>query len=270
MKRLEDINEMLEAGVQAVFESDQFRNYLDVMSKFYDYSANNCLLIMMQKPDATLIAGYRKWQNDFQRQVKKGEKAIRIIAPIMHKKAIPDSDEETVYYTFRSVPVFDISQTEGEDLPEYVSDLKGDVDDYDSLIEEIVRLSPVPVSFEDMNGTPHGYFSRLEQRIVVRNGMSQEQTVKTMLHEVAHAILHGKSGSEKDADNRTREVQAEGVAYVVCSRLGIDTSDYSFGYIAGWSGGKEMKALTDSLEVIRRTAKTMIDGLDHKQNFLLP
>lgn len=263
MKKLEEITEMLETGVQEVFNSDNFREYLTVMSRFYDYSANNCLLIMKQCPHATLVASYKKWQNDFQRQVKKGEKAISIIAPVSHKKKNKKTDEDEVYYTFRAVPVFDLSQTDGKELPSIkVNELRGEVESYDTLIRKLIGISPAMISFEIVEGSAKGFFRQKENEIVVRCGMGQEQTVKTLVHEIAHALLHSENGEQKDADRNTREVQAEGVAYVVCNRLGIDTSDYSFGYIAGWSGGKDTKVLSDSLEVIRKASKHLLDSLD--------
>lgn len=262
MKKIEDITEMLENGVKEVFNSDRFKEYLDTMAKFYDYSANNCLLIMMQCPQASLVASYKKWHDEFSRQVKKGEKAIKIIAPISHKRTNRKTGEEEVYCTFRAVPVFDLSQTEGKELPSIkVSELKGDVQSYDTMIRKLIGISPVPISFESFEGSAKGFFRPIENEIVVKCGMGQEQTMKTLVHEIAHSILHCKEGEQEDADRVTREVQAESVAYVVCSGLGVDTSDYSFGYIAGWSSGLGIKALTSNLEVIRKTAKAMLEKL---------
>lgn len=263
MKKLEEITEMLEAGVQEIFDSDRFKDYLDTMARFYDYSANNCLLIMMQCPEATLVASYKKWQDEFSRQVKKGEKAIKIIAPVTHKrKNKKNEEEEDVYYTFRAVPVFDVSQTEGKELPDIrVSELQGDVLCYDTLIHKLIKIAPVPVSFETVDGGAKGFFSQSEGKIVVKCGMSQEQTMKTLVHEIAHSLLHCKGGDQEEADRSTREVQAESVAYVVCSGLEIDTSDYSFGYIAGWSRGNDTKKLSANLEIIRKTAKAILEKL---------
>lgn len=262
MKKLEEITEMLENGVQEVFGSERFKDYLDTMARFYDYSANNCFLIMQQCPHATLIASYKKWQDEFQRQVKKGEKAIKIIAPVAHKRQSRKTDDEEVYYTFRAVPVFDVSQTEGKELPDIrVNELRGEVQSYDTLIRKLIGIAPVPISFETVDGSAKGFFSQADGKIVVKCGMSQEQTMKTLVHEVAHSILHSKGGEQEEADRVTREVQAESVAYVVCSGLGIDTSDYSFGYIAGWSAGKGIKALTSNLETVRKTAKAILEKL---------
>jgi len=263
MKKLEEITEMLETGVQEVFASDRYKDYLDTMAKFYDYSANNCFLIMQQCPHATLIASYKKWQDEFSRQVKKGEKAIKIIAPVTHKRKNKKNDEEEeVYYTFRAVPVFDVSQTEGKELPDIrVNELQGDVQSYDTLIRKLIGIAPVPISFETIDGSAKGCYNAAEGKIVVKCGMSQEQTMKTLVHEVAHSLLHCKGGDQEEADRSTREVQAESVAYVVCSGLGIDTSDYSFGYIAGWSSGKGIKALTSNLETVRKTAKVILEKL---------
>lgn len=268
-KNIEEITKQLEEGVKGVYEGDGYKTFLDVMSKFYNYSANNCVLIAMQMPTATLVAGYRSWENKFNRHVKKGEKAIKILAPIPHKfkKMIENEDGEQVekevqYTTFRAVPVFDISQTEGDDLPSIVKELDGSVDGFKNLFERLESISPVPVCFEDITGGANGYFSHAKKMIAIRQGMSEQQTVKTLIHEIAHALLHDKeTGAEKDADKRTKEVQAESVAYTVCSWLGLDTSDYSFGYVAGWSEGKDVKELTASMEVIRKTAKEVIEGL---------
>ena len=266
--KMNEIAEMLETGVKAVFENGEYQRMLDTMSKFYKYSANNCFLILAQMPDATHVAGYRAWADKFGRQVKKGEKAIRIIAPCPHKKQTERVNEdgeveakEIQWVSYRAVPVFDISQTEGEDLPEIAHDLTGGVDGYEELLERVKGISPVAVKFEEVRGGAHGFYSHLTNSITVKEGMSEQQTVKTLVHEIAHAILHNEEGEQKDADSNTREVQAESVAYIVCKHIGIDTSDYSFGYVAGWSGGKETKELTASMEVIRKTAAGIIESL---------
>lgn len=269
MKNIEEITERLEQGVKEVFSGAEYKAYLDFMSKFYDYSVNNSILIFMQKPDASLVAGYRAWQNKFKRQVRKGEKGIMILAPIPRKfkKEVEDEDgnkvEKVISYTdFRAVSVFDISQTDGEEVPSIAKELTDDVQNYDELFTKLTDFSPVPVGFEVITNGANGYFSHLEKRIAIKEGMAEQQTIKTLIHEISHAILHDKeTGEEAEADRRTKEVQAESVAYVVCSSLGLDTSDYSFGYVAGWSGKKEAKELTDSMEVIKKTAKTIIDAL---------
>lgn len=269
MKNIDEITKQLEDGVKDLFESDNYKNYLDVMGKFYNYSFNNCLLIAMQKPDATLIAGYKSWQNDFKRQVKKGEKAIKILAPIPHKykKEVEDKDgnveeKEIKWTSFKAVSVFDISQTEGEELPTICNKLNHDVKDYKKILEGIESVSPVGIEYKDIEGEANGYYSHETNSIVVKKEMSETQTLKTLIHEIAHSILHNKdNGVEKGADRFTKEIQAESVAYIVCNNLGIDTSDYSFGYIVGWSKGKEMKELSDSMDVIRDTAKDIIESL---------
>ena len=273
MKREEQIKELtkkLEQGVQDVFTSDNFINYLSVMSRFHNYSFNNCLLIAMQKPEATLVAGYKAWQNKFGRQVRKGEESIKILAPMPRKRKkkvlLEDGtteEQEYTYCDYRAVSVFDISQTDGKDLPEhYVHGLEGDVDQYDTLITKLETAAGIPITFEEIEGGANGYFHREDKRIVIKKDMSQTQTVKTMIHEVAHSILHDKdNGTEKEADRRTKEVQAESVAYVVSQYLGLDTSGYSFGYVAGWSSGKDVKELRASLEAIRNTAHEIIDRM---------
>lgn len=268
MKDIHEITEQLEKGVQDVFQSGRYTDYLDTMSRFYNYSANNCMLILMQMPEATYIASYKAWQKDFKRQVKKGEKAIKIIAPILHKymKEVINQDGtkdeyESQWISYKAVPVFDISQTEGEALPTLVERLTGDVEGYNCFLQRLVSCSPVPVEYEDIRTGALGYYSYTDKRITVQQDMSQQQTVKTIIHEIAHAILHGKDGDETEADRGTKEVQAESVAYTVCKWLGVDTDDYSFGYIAGWSNDKNTKELTASMEVIRRTAKTIIEAV---------
>lgn len=266
---IDEITEKLEQGVKDVFGSEKYKAYLAFVSKFYDYSANNCLLIWMQKPDASLVAGYKAWQEKFKRQVKKGEKGIKILAPMPKKftKKVKDEDgneveKEIKYTAFRAISVFDISQTEGEDVPSMVDDLQGNVEQYADLVEKLKAISPVPVSFEAFDSKAKGYYSPSENRIVVQPDLSEQQSLKTLIHEISHAILHNQEdGEQKDADRHTKEVQAESVAYTVCAALGVDTSDYSFGYVAGWSEGREVKELTASIDVIRRTAKEIIEAL---------
>lgn len=265
-KDIKAITDQLEQGVKEVFTSDKYIEYLKFMSKFTSYSVNNIILIMMQMPEAQLVAGYKAWQKKFNRQVKKGEHGITILAPCQHKKEIENEDGETTeisWTSFRAVTVFDISQTEGESIPTgCVTMLTGEVEGYEELISKLEGIAPVPVAYENIEGGANGYFSHKEKRIVIQEGMSQQQTIKTLVHEISHAVLHDKeAGEAKDADRNTREVQAESVAYTVCSMLGLDTSDYSFGYVAGWSTGKEAKELNASMEVIRRTAKDIADRL---------
>jgi len=264
---IKEITEKLEQGVKDVFTSGRYTEYLKFMGKFTNYSFNNIMLILMQKPDASLVAGYKAWQTKFKRQVRKGEKGITILAPCSHKVVVGEDDDgndiEKCWTSFRAVKVFDVSQTDGEELPTgFVDVLTGEVEHYDDLLEKLRGISPVNVDFEDIENGANGYFNSADKRIAVKRGMSQQQTIKTLVHEISHAMLHDKDGGEeKEADRNTREVQAESVAYTVCSMLGLDTSDYSFGYVAGWSSGKDVKELTASMEVIRKTAKLIVDGL---------
>jgi antirestriction protein ArdC/proteasome lid subunit RPN8/RPN11 len=279
---ISEITDKLEQGVHDLFESEKYKAYLSSMSKFHNYSLNNTILICMQKPDATLVAGYQAWRKNHGRQVKRGEKGIKIIAPSPYKikterdvidpktqQAVLDKDgkpkKETVEIerpSFRVVTVFDVSQTEGKELPTLgTAELTGSVDGYNKFLKALEKTSPVPIGFEEIGGSAKGYFHTEENRIAIQEGMSEIQTVKTMIHEMAHATLH--SGKDKEGvDARTREVQAESVAYTVCQHYGIETSDYSFGYIAGWSSGKETAELKASLETIRSTASDMINQID--------
>ena len=248
-KDIKDITEQLEQGVKDVFESERYKAYLDFMGKFYNYSVNNSILIWMQKPEASLVAGYQTWIKKFNRQVRKGEKGITILAPCPHKfkKEVEDENgnmtEKMVEYTsFKATTVFDISQTDGEDVPTLCNELTGEVENYADLLDKLKAVSPVPVEFEEIKGGAKGFYNHVENRIAINEGMSEQQTIKTIIHEISHAFLHNKeTGEEKDADRRNKEVQAESVAYTVCSMLGIDTSEYSFEYVAGWSKGKEVK-----------------------------
>ncbi|WP_298035246.1 LPD25 domain-containing protein [uncultured Dysosmobacter sp.] len=287
-ERMKEITDKLEAGIQALFESERYKNYLTAMSKFHNYSFNNTLLIAMQKPDASLVAGYNKWKDDFERHVKRGEKAIKILAPAPYKvrrqvekldasgKTIPGPDgkplieeKEITIPAFKVVSVFDVSQTEGREIPDIaVDELTGSVEQYQDFFTALERTSPVPIAFEDIPSGAHGYYHLEDRRIAVQEGMSELQTLKTAIHEIAHATLHA---IDKDAtpeelaqrpDRRTREVQAESVAYTVCQHYGLDTLDYSFGYVAGWSGGKELSELKASLETIRATANELITKID--------
>ena len=294
-QQVREITDKLEQGIKELFESEKFKEYLTTMSKFYNYSFNNTLLIAMQKPDATLIAGYTSWQRNFDRHVMKGEKGIKILAPAPYKaqeerekidpathKPVLDADGKPVTETvevmrpaFKVVSVFDVSQTDGKELPDIaVDELTGSVENYAAFFEALKQESPVPISFEDIPGGAKGYFSHVENRIAIQEGMSEIQTVKTAIHEIAHAKLHAINPDEKVApderkDRHTKEVEAESVAYTVCPRSGIETSDYSFGYIAGWSSDKDTKELKGSLETIRSTAAEMIESIDAKLKVLL-
>jgi len=261
-KRVKEMVGKLEDGVKEIFESGKYEHYLSIMSKFHRYSLNNNLLIAMQMPTATRVAGYGDWQKKFKRQVRKGEKGIQILGGFPSKRTITDEngeEKEIHFMRYKPVSVFDISQTDGEDLPEICHTIKGDVSGYDSLVAKLRKVSPVKIEFEEINTGANGYYHLADKRIAIKSGMSQAHTIKTMVHEIAHSILHDKdNGNEKEANRQTMEVQAESVAYVVNQYLGLDTSDYSFGYIAGWGEGKEMKELKESLEVIRKTSDEII------------
>ena len=269
-ERIQEITEQLEAGVVAVFESDAYKAYLNCMSKFHNYSLNNTLLIALQRPDASLVAGYNAWKKDHGRQVRKGEKGIKIIAPCKYKVELDEKDDDgnqkvAEYTGFKVTTVFDYSQTEGKELPTLgVNELTGDVSDYRKLFNALTEMCPVPVYSEDIEGGAKGYFSDTEGKIVIKSGMSQMQTIKTLIHEMAHEKLHAKEHLDKDhpLDRRTKEVEAESIAYTICQHYGLDSSDYSFSYVAGWSSGKETKELKASLERIRSAADEMITGID--------
>ena len=277
-EKVKEITEKLKTGVNEIFESGQYEQYLKVMSKFHDYSTNNTILIALQRPDATRVAGFTTWKNEFQRSVKKGEKGIKILAPMFFKKEPQEKDvtdsethssenheqeenEEQIITRFKVVNVFDICQTEGKELPRLgVDALKGDVEHYEAFYHSLEKTSPVPMSFEAIKDASHGYYDLVDKRIAIKAGLSQLQTIKTAIHEIAHATLHADKNS--NTDRSTAEVQAESIAYTVCSYYGLDTSDYSFGYVAGWSRGKEIKELKDSLEIIRKTSSQIITDID--------
>lgn len=265
----------LEEGVTEVFTSGRYAQYLSVMSRFHNYSANNCLLIAMQRPDATLVAGYRAWQDKFGRQVRRGEHGIKILSPVVVREpaeageaAGEDGGRETRRLVgFRAATVFDVSQTEGKDLPSIaVDELRGGVGDFDAIMAAVEKVGGYPVEFETIRSGAKGYFSHADpKRIVIQEGMSQAQTLKTALHELAHSVMHDPdSPTEGGArpDRGTREVQAESVAFVVSSWLGLDTGEYSFGYVASWSDGRELGELRASLDEIRRVSHGIIEGIE--------
>ena len=286
--RVKAITDKLEAGIAALFQSETYKAYLSTMAKFHNYSLNNTLLIAMQKPDATLVAGYQAWQKQHQRHVRKGEKGIQIIAPSPYKAkkerevldpttGRPKLDaqgkpvKETVeveYPAFRVATVFDVSQTEGKELPSLgVDELSGKVDGYSRLLTALKEICPVPIGFEQIESGAKGYYHTTEQRIALQEGMSEMQTVKTLIHEMAHQKLHShekEKPREERLTARSKEVEAESVAYTVCQHFGIDTSDYSFGYIAGWSSGKETAELKESLGKIRDAASELITDIEAK------
>lgn len=270
-----EITEQLEQGLRDLFNSEKYKTYLNTMSKFHSYSFNNTLLIAMQRPDASLVAGYGAWQKNFDRHVKKGAKGIKIISPVKIKMEVDDDKsgnegaKKTIEVTkFKVSTVFDVSDTEGKELPSIgVDKLTGEVDKYHQMTKAIKNISKVPIEYKDISGGAKGYFSVKENKIVVQKDMPQAQTLKTLIHELAHSILHGNPDKEKNEempskDRRTKEVEAESVAYAVCQYFGIDTSDYSFGYIAGWSSNKELDELKSSMQLIRRTARSIISDLN--------
>ena len=287
-EKLKDITDSIEKGIKELFASDKYRQYLQTMSRFHRYSVNNQMLIFMQKPDASLVAGFNKWKDSFGRNVKRGEKGIKIIAPAPFKKKIekekldPDTklpmlDEngqpikevaEVSTSTFKVVSVFDVSQTEGKPLPELSSDLTGSVEHYDAFMEAVKRSSPVPIDFKPIENGADGFFSYDNQSITLREGMSETQTVCAAIHEMAHATLHNYSRRNKDEtdverkDRHTEEVEAESIAYAVCAYYGIETGENSFGYLASWSSDKELKELKASLETINKTSSELITAID--------
>ena len=288
-EKLKEITDRLEQGIAELFDSERYKEYLKVMSKFHNYSFRNTVLIAMQKPDASLVAGFSAWKNNFERNVMKGQKGIKIIAPspykikqemqkidphtqkpIIGKDGKPVTEEKEVTIpAYKVVSVFDVSQTEGKELPDIaVDELTGDVDRYKDFFAALEKTSPVPIAFENIEGGSHGYYHLEDKRIAINEGMSELQTLKTAIHEIAHAKLHDidlnapKDEQQPHVDRRTREVEAESVAYTVCQHYGLDTSDYSFGYVAGWSSGRELSELKSSLETIRSAAAEIINSID--------
>ena len=294
-ERLQEITAGIEQGIKELFESEKYIRYLSVMSKFHRYSVNNTMLIYMQKPEATLVAGFNKWKNQFERHVKKGEHGITIIAPTPYKKKIeemkrdPDThalildadgkavmeEKEIEIPMFRPVKVFDVSQTDGKPLPELASSLSGTVPHYEAFLEAVRRSASVPIEFEAMAANTDGYFSPDRQRIAIREGMSEVQTVSATVHEVAHSKLHDRqkiqetsaagdnaSDQPKPKDRNTEEVEAESISYAVCQYFGIQTGENSFGYIASWSKDKDLKELRASLETINKTSCELINDIE--------
>lgn len=293
-ERIKEITAGIEKGILELFESDRYRNYLTTMSRFHRYSLNNVMLIHAQRPDATLVAGFSKWKNSFGRHVKKGEKGIQILAPTPYKikqeeqKLDPDTklplldengepiteEKEITIPMFKVVSVFDVSQTDGKPLPQISSALTGDVAEYEIFLEALRRTAPVPISFQEMEPNMDGYFAPKKQAIFLREGMSQVQTICAAVHEVAHSKLHNYEHMTEVADDgetllvpgekdrNTEEVEAESISYAVCQYFGIETSENSFGYIATWSHGKELKELRASLETINKTSSELITGIE--------
>ncbi|WP_455569364.1 ArdC-like ssDNA-binding domain-containing protein [Tissierella carlieri] len=294
-ERLKEITDSIETGIMELFESDKYKSYLQTMSRFHKYSLNNTLLISMQKPDATLVAGFNKWRDGFSRFVKKGEKGIKIIAPTPYKikeerekldpqtKApildaggkVQTEEVEIQIPMFRVVSVFDVSQTEGEPLPTLASDLSGNVEQFDAFMEAIKRTAPVPIEIKPLPEDTDGYYHTEDKRIAIREGMSEVQTVSAAIHEVAHSLLHNREMEKelqaqqgenpkpmKPKDRNTEEVEAESISFAVCNYFGIQTAENSLGYIATWSKGKELAELRASLETINKTSSELISGID--------
>ena len=293
--RLREITAGIEEGIKQLFDSEKYAQYLQTMSRFHRYSVNNVMLIHSQKPNATRVAGFNKWRDDFGRHVKRGEKGIQIIAPIFYKKKIeemkrdPDTDapildkdgkaifeeKEVKVPMFKVVSVFDVSQTEGRPLPELAANLTGDVKQFEIFMEALRRSAPVPIEFKPMDENMDGYFNEAAQNIAIREGMSEVQTVSAAIHEIAHSKLHNYEKAQAEAvagdenaeqpvkkDRRTEEVEAESISYTVCQYYGIETGENSFGYIASWSKDKELKELRASLETINKTSAELIDDVD--------
>ena len=278
-ERMKDLNQRLEQGIRDVFESERFRDYLSVMSRFHTYSARNVLLIHMQRPNAARVASAKRWREQFERFINKGEKAIYIMAPIPIVKTVerqkldPDTrapvlDEDGQVITekrevqvprFRPVPVFDVSQTNGKPLPQLAQDLTGDVEQYEAFMEALRRTAPVPMEIKPMAENLDGYFSLEEQSISIRAGMSEVQTVYAAVHEITHSILHGQ---EDEKSRSTEELEAESVSYVVCQYCGVETGSNSFGYLASWSKDKELSELRACLATINKTANQLIGEID--------
>ena len=282
--KLQETLERLEAGVLELFESEKYKNYLNVMSKFHQYSINNSVLIAMQRPDATRVSGYNNWKDKFHRQVRRGEKGIQIIqpAPYQVKRMVEKADPQTgeaitgtdgqpvmeeknvTINAYKVGYVFDISQTDGPDLPSLGSpELTGDVEAYPIFLQAVKQASPVPAGFEQISGSSKGYYHQGEKRIAVKEGMGELQSIKTLIHEIAHAKLHDRSlPADGSIDRRTKEVQAESIEYTVCRHFGLDTSDYSFAYLTAWSSGKALPELKESLEVIRSASSGLIKDIE--------
>jgi hypothetical protein len=272
-EKIKELTEKLQAGIQELHDSEKYRDYLRTMAKFHHYSFNNSLLIWAQRPDATAVAGYRAWQTKFGRTVNPGAKGIMIYAPSSYKRTlrevVTDADGNPVLDVERTFPNFKISycfayeDTSGKPLPSIVSILDKDVDNYDSVMDALRKTSPAPIRFDSVDGGANGYYDLVNREIVVKDTLPQAQKIKTAVHEVAHSILHDKiDGLDQEANKREMEVSAESVAFVVCSWLGLDTSEYSFGYVGGWSAGKELKELQQKMEKIRTTASMIISGID--------
>ena len=271
---LDEIMKALETGVRDFMETDSYKSYLRAVGKFHNYSMNNVMLITMQRPDATLVAGYNTWKKSFNRNVKRGEKGLKIIAP-MSVSVEKEEDrvdqygntyKEKVTVTvprFRAVTVFDVSQTDGDPLPDISpADLKDEVNNYSAFLKAVEKASDVPINFIGIEGSAKGYFNVANNEISVARGMSESQTLKTLIHEIAHSVLHNKNNGGVFIDTKTKEVQAESVAFSVCSHFGIDTSEYTFPYVTAWAGDKDLKTLRNSMDTIKDTASLLIHRIE--------
>ena len=286
-EKVKIITDRLEKGIKELMSSEKYMDYLNKMSKLHNYSFRNTVLILMQHPDATMVASLTTWNKEFKRSINKGEKGITILAPCKFKKyvdkfvyddngnihkdndGVPITKREMVEsLAFKPTYVFDASQTHGEPIPQIVvSELTGTVENYEKIVDAIKSVSPVDISFESYKSNAKGFYSNAEKRIVIKEGMEELQTLKTLIHEVAHSILHDneimKSTGEKK-DTQTKEVEAESIAYTVSSYLGLDTSDYSFGYISSWAGEQKIDAVKESMETIRKTADELITAIERQ------
>lgn len=282
-EKIQELLKRIETGSKEVFTNENYRNFLSMMSKFHRYSVRNCILISMQKPNATYVAGFHAWQKNFHRHVKKGEKGIQILGYMPHKfkEVVPKTDQhgkpihdasgkpvteevEHIIPYYRPVYVYDVSQTDGEPLPKLTTELSGTVNQYSQLLTALCAVSPYPITFNQLPGyspSCHGYCSYTEQQIVVRENMPQEQTIKTIIHEIAHAVIHAPQSDlppDQKPDRQSCEVQAESIAFIVCNYLNIDSSEYTFPYIASRSSDYELKELQDSLQTIQTAANELI------------
>ena len=280
--KIDEVMKELEEGVNALFTSNKFKEYLNTMSKFHNYSFNNSLLIALQRPDASFVAGFNSWKNNFNRQVKKGSQGIKIILPTpqIKKEIVSKTDEngdvildaegkpelevkEKLVQGFKVGYVFAFEDTDGEELPKLVENLNGKVEEYEFYIDALRNVADIPVVFEDINSGANGFYNISKKEIHVRNDLSELQTIKTLTHELSHHVLHNENdGIDKDVDRNKKEIEAEAVAYTVCNFLGLDTSDYSFGYIAGWSKNKDTNELKECLKEIHDASKLIISKLD--------
>lgn len=253
--------QMIENGIRDVYDSSRYRRYLTTMSNFHSYSLNNCLLIFSQMPEATLVAGYHTWRKQFGRHVKHGEHGIRILAPVRTKKEEAEEEQEELH--FKSICVFDVSQTEGDPLPTYMDEtLDGTVKDYDQFMNELKLISPVPVEETVLSSGIHGCYRPKQEVIQIQKNMPQLQTIKTLVHEIAHASLHNRQNNGEQLSHEQKEIEAESIAYILCRHFGLDTGEYSFGYLAGYSSSRELPELRASMERIHQASDNLINQIE--------